>query len=109
MALTAAERREAARREPILKVGEVLLAHREVVREIDDARRRLVARDAPFASQLGSLALDILAQRFHFTKKGAEALQIACGFSSHGRRFGSSESSTGVMNFPVKSVFDAQM
>ena len=53
---------------------------------------RLVARDAPFASQFCSLALDILAQRCHFTEKGAEVFQIACEFSSHGLQ--RSESST---------------
>ena len=33
---------------------------------------RIVLPDAPPASQLSSLALDLLAQLFHLTEKGAE-------------------------------------
>ena len=81
------ERPRAASR--YLQVGEVVLAQRDIVGKIENARRslRLVRVDAPRASQLGAFALDVLAQRFHLGEKGAEFFQVASGFSSHGRRF----------------------
>ncbi len=89
VAFAAAKRREATRREPILQVGEVVLAQRDIVREIEDPRRnlRFVRVDAPAASKFSGLELNILAERFHLCKKGAEFFQVASGFRSHGRRF----------------------
>ena len=89
VAFAAAERREPARGEPVLQVGEVVGAQRDVMGEIENARRnlRLVRVDPPTASQLGAFELDILAQRFHLGEKGADFFQVASGSSRHGRRF----------------------
>ena len=88
MALAAAERREAPRREAILQVGQVVLAQRDIIGEIENPRRdRLLCIDAPRASELGRLVLDVLAQRFHLGEKGAQFFQVASGFSSHERGF----------------------
>jgi hypothetical protein len=40
--------------------------------EIQYARGRIVLPGAPSASKLSPLALDLLAQLFHLTEKGAE-------------------------------------
>ena len=89
VAFAAAKRREPSGCEPILQVGEVMLTQRDIVREIEDPRRNLqfVRVDAPAASKFSGLELNILAERFHLCKKGAEFFQVASGFRSHGRRF----------------------
>ena len=89
VALAAAKRREAARREPVLQVGEVMLAQRDIMGKIEHPRRSLrLSASTPHALLSSArLALDVLAQRLHLGEKGAEFFQVASGFSSHGRRF----------------------
>jgi hypothetical protein len=87
LALAAAERRQPPRRQPILKVGEVMFAQRDVMGKIQHSGGNLIRPGAPCASELGSLALDILAQRFHLGEKAAEVFEVASEFSSHQRRF----------------------
>ena len=89
VALAAAERGQAPRREPVLQVGEVVLAQRDIMGKIENpgGDLRLVRVDAPGASEFGRLVVDVLAQRFHLGEKGAEFFQVASEFYSHGRRF----------------------
>ncbi len=86
MAFAAAERREAPRREPVLQIGQVMRAQRDIPGEIQDLGRdfRLVRADAPTAPMLGASALHVLTERFHLGEKCAEFLQVASEFSSHG-------------------------
>ena len=97
--------------EPILQVGDVMCAQRDIVGEIENARRdlRFVSVDAPTASELGAFELNVLAERFHLGEKGADFFQVASGFWSHGAPLRMSESSTGVTHFSAGPVFDARM
>ena len=93
-----------------MEVGEVMRAQGDVTGRLSmRAEPSPVRVGAPIASQLGSLALDVLAQRFHLGEKAAQVFEVASGFSSHGPPLRMSKSSTGVTHTPVRPVFDARM
>ena len=76
LGLAAAERREAARREPELQIGHVVAAQRDIVGEVHGARAGLLGGGAPFGSELRALLLDVFPQRLHFGEEGAQLFEV---------------------------------
>ena len=111
VALAAAERREAPRREPVLQVGEVVLAQRDIMGKIENPGRdlRLVRADAPGASELRALCARCPRAALSPRRAGRGVLRGRFRFFQPWAPLRMSESSAGITHFPARPVFDAQI
>ena len=61
------------RRQPDLKIGQVMAAQRDIVGEVQRPGRRPSPPPGPHSgSQLGAFLIDVFAQRLHFREQGAQ-------------------------------------
>ena len=85
-----------------------MFAKRDIAGKIEHSGGNLIRPGAPCASEFGSLALNVLAQRFHLGEKAAEVFEVASGFSSH-----SAASHQRIVDgrhpIPRQAVFDVRM
>ena len=83
LCFTAPQGGEPARREPILEVGEVLAAQRDIMGEVDRPGGGLFRHAPPFVSQFRAPLLDVLAKRADLGQKTAQLFNVLAGFRRH--------------------------
>ena len=81
--LAAAERREAARREPELQLGDVAAAQRDVMGQVRGPLAHLFGGGAPFGPEPRASSFDVCPQRLHFGEEGGELFEVFGGFRRH--------------------------
>ena len=87
------------RDEPVLKVGEIVAAQRDIVGKVERAGGGLLRRGAPLGPQFRAPALDVVSKRLNFGEEAAQFVDLFTGFGRHERPCRMREPSEGSQRF----------